>query len=374
MSTMPDKKPTQRKWSPHMWEGCDFFAWTKLLAKNRFAVRPGNWYVAAIASGVSFGHTVLKWLQHGQYGRRIAETKIEQPPIFIIGHWRTGTTLLHELMILDQRFTFPNTYHCMVPHHFLLTESLAKRYLTWMLPTRRPMDNMLVGWDRPQEDEFAMCLMGQPSPYSDFAFPNHSTFAPGSLDLEGLSPRELREWKRVFYRYLRTLTFHDPRRLVLKSPPHTARIRHLLDVFPDAKFVHIMRNPWVVFSSTVNLWRKLYQQHALQRPTFKGLEEYVLNTFVQMYARLEEGRKLVPAGQFHELRYEELVADPIDQMQKLYDSLNLGEFENLRPRLDDYLQRNADYETNKFDLAPEWREQIRTRWADVIARYGYTEP
>jgi hypothetical protein len=60
--------------------------------------------------------------QRVRYGRLIDETWIDQPPVFIIGHWRSGTTYLHELMHLDSRFVSPTTYQCFAPHHFLLTQ------------------------------------------------------------------------------------------------------------------------------------------------------------------------------------------------------------------------------------------------------------
>src|SRR5262245_16538849 len=143
-----------REWMPRVWEGCDFFAWLRLLSRNRFAVHPRYWYIAAIVSGVSAGHTALRWLQGLRYGRRIARTVVVEHPVFIIGHWRTGTTLLHELLILDERHNFPTTYQCLEPNHFLLTEGLVRRYLGFLSPSRRVVDNMPAGWERPQEDEF----------------------------------------------------------------------------------------------------------------------------------------------------------------------------------------------------------------------------
>src|SRR4029453_3325528 len=150
-------------------------------------------------------HTWLRWLQHGLYGRRIAGTKIESPPLFVLGHWRTGTTLLHELLILDPRHNFPNTYQCLEPNHFLLTESIFSRVFRFLLPSRRPMDNMEAGWDKPQEDEFALCMLGAPSPYQQIAFPQNSPPGPDSLDLDGLPRAERERWKQAFDTFLKTL-------------------------------------------------------------------------------------------------------------------------------------------------------------------------
>jgi hypothetical protein len=371
-SATQDQKAAQPEWQPHIWEGSDFFAWVRLLARNRFAVHPRLVYVAVIVTFVSMAHTALRWLQQLIYGRKVARTKITEAPLFIVGHWRTGTTLLHEFLILDDRHNYPTTYECMEPNHFLLTEGIFTRWLRFLTPSRRPMDNMAAGFDRPQEDEFALCMLGEASPYSRIAFPNRLPERAEYLDLDMLPAASLASWKRSFHRFLQQITFRNPKRLVLKSPPHSARIKVLLDLFPEARFVHIVRDPYVVFPSTVNLWKSLYRVHGLQRPTFAGLEDYVLNTFVHLYEKLEEGKQIVPAGRFHEVRYEELVRDPVGEMRKLYECLELGGFEQrLRPRLESYLETIKGYETNRYQVSPKQRAEIERRWGEVIRRYGY---
>jgi hypothetical protein len=370
-SSPPPSAPP-REWMPHIWEGCDFFAWLRLVLRNHLRISPSYWYVAFIVTFVSLGHTLLRWVQDSWYGSQLDRVSIRHDPLFIIGHWRTGTTLLHELLILDERHTYPNTYECLEPNHFLLTEALFQRWFRFLLPSRRPMDNMPAGWERPQEDEFALCMMGQPSPYLTVAFPNHPPQDQAALDLDGLPSRLRQGWKNAFLRFLRHLAFKDPRRLVLKSPTHTCRIPALLELFPDARFVHIVRDPYVVFSSTINLWKSLYQAHGLQRPTFAGLEEHVFTTFIHLYARLEQSKHLIAPNRFHEVRYEDLLADPVGQMRLLYERLELGGFEGLLPRLKGYLDANAGYRTNRYpNLSPELRDEITRRWGHIIRHYGY---
>ena len=273
-------------------EGTDAVTWAKILWRNRFAVHPKYWYIAGIVSVVSTVNLVLRWCQNGLHGERVRNTHIDKQPIFVIGHWRTGTTLLHELITQDRQFSYPDFFACFNPNHSLISEQFFKTYAQWMAPQQRPMDNMAAGWDRPQEDEFALCLLGSPSPYVDLAFPNRPSMYPGSLDLSGLSQYELLRWKRTFMRFLQTLTVRDPRQLVLKSPPHTARIPVLLEMFPDARFVHIVRDPYVVFPSTVKMWNSMTRGHCFQVSTGAGVEERVLQQFRVIYDRLEEARAL----------------------------------------------------------------------------------
>ncbi len=358
-SPAPPQPVKPPEWTPHIWQGLDFFAWLNLLLRNRCKIHWSQLYVAVIVTFISFGHTLLRWLQEAILGRRIRQTKITQPPIFILGHWRTGTTLLHELLIQDARHGYPTTYECMDPNHFLLTEKLFTRYMKFLVPSHRPMDNMKAGFERPQEDEFALCMLGQPSPYLTIAFPNNPLQDEKFLDLEGISSGALRRWQRSLKQFLKQITYKTGKRLVLKSPPHTARIKVLKDMFPGALFIHIVRDPYVVFPSTVNLWKTLYRSQGFQKPNFVGLEEYVMATFSRMYRRLEEGKKLLGPQQFYELRYEDLIKNPAGELRNVYHHLQLGGWDDFQPRLESFLATLKGYETNKYQITPEQRAVIK---------------
>jgi hypothetical protein len=362
-----------RLWAPTIWLGMDAFAWLRLLARNRFAIGLPYVHVACVNLIVGLFNTLLRWVQTVLYGRRVARTAITKPPVFIIGHWRSGTTLLHELLCVDERHTYPTTYECFAPSYFLISEDLANRWLRWLLPSHRPVDNMAMAWGKPQEDEFALCNLGQPSPYLAVAFPNRPPQFRQHLDVDGLSPRALKSWKRVFVRFLKQITFKSPKRIILKGPAHTCRIKVLLDLFPEARFVHIVRDPYVVFPSTVHFWKSLYYLQGLQNPTYKNLEEHVFETFLHMHEKLELTRQLVPPSRFCELRYEELVRNPIEQMRVLYQKLGLGDFEPVLPALEEYVGSAKGYRTNRYELSPRLRDEITLRWSSFIRQYGYSD-
>jgi hypothetical protein len=367
------KKPErQREWMPKFWYGICFTGWVRLLVLNRFRIGWRYWHHLPGIAAMSVFNSLYRKGQWFRFGWRIKPIAEDQQPLFIIGHWRSGTTLLHELLVLDPRHTYPTTYECFAPNHFLATQWFVRRFMRFLLPSRRPMDNMAAGWDRPQEDEFALCNLGVPSPYLTMAFPNRPPLDQEYLTLEELSPRALARWKRVFLRFLCEVSYFNRKRIILKSPPHTCRIKTLRELFPQARFVHIVRDPFVVFPSTVHLWKKLYAQTALQRPTFAGLEEHVFETFTRMYEKFESQRHLIGPGRFCELRYEDLVRDPIACMRSVYEKLDLGEFETVLPALRSYVEAMTGYETNRYDLAPKLRDEISRRWAAFIRKYGYS--
>lgn len=345
--------------------------WFALLRRNQFRVSPSRWAMAGIITFFSPLNSALARLQQWVYGRRLAHHRVAEDPIFVIGHWRSGTTLLHELLVLDDRFTYPDSYAVFAPDHFLVSAWLIKPLLWPLIPSHRPMDNMLSAWHLPQEDEFALCTMGLRSPYNTIAFPNEPPQDTEYLDFEGVSAEGIAQWQAGLYEFVKRITVRNGKPAVLKSPPHTGRMRVLLELFPKARFVHIARDPVVLFASTVNLWKRLYETQALQRPRFEGIEQYVLECLERMYRAYERDRAVVPHGQLCEIRYEDLVAHPLEVMRRVYDELELGDFDRVRPKLDAYFAAKADYKTNKYSLAPQWRDEVMRRWSGYAERFGY---
>jgi hypothetical protein len=360
-----------RFWIPRFWNGMNVTACFSLLVRNRFAVSPICVAMVVINCALSVLNSFLWLLETALFGRKINRTKLAQDPIFVIGHWRSGTTLLHELLVRDPRHTYPDTYACFAPNHFLVSSWLIKPCLKFLLPARRPTDNMPAGWDHPQEDEFALCNMGVPSPYLTITFPNRPPQNQDYLDLRGLPEAALNRWKSTLVWFLKCITVRNPKRIVLKSPPHTCRIRALLEMFPKAKFVHIVRDPYVVFPSTVNLWKRLYRDEGWQLPKYDGLDEHVFETLTRMYEAFDRDRPLLGGNQFCQVRYEDLVADPVGQMQSVYERLDLGNFESVRPAIEAYFASQKDYKTSRYQLPPELRAEITRRWAKFIERYDY---
>jgi omega-hydroxy-beta-dihydromenaquinone-9 sulfotransferase len=353
------------------WNGMPLSVWLRLMVRNRFHVGPLRIGMAVLVFISTLVNSLLALVQRIFWGRKIARTRIEQQPVFIVGHWRTGTTLLHELLVLDARHTFPTNYACFAPAHFVLSRRVLAPMVQWMFPNRRPVDAMALSWDSPQEDEFALCNLGVPSPYLTMAFPNRPPQDQEYLTFDDVPARELGRWKDTFLWFLKCITLRQPKRIVLKSPPHTGRIKTLLEMFPDARFVHIVRDPYVIFPSTVNLWKRLYKDEGFQTPRFKGLEDHVFDTLLRMYGAFERDRDLIPAGRFCEVRYEDLVADPLGQMRRVYEELNLGGFEEALPALKKHMEGQADYKRNRYQIAPELRKEISRRWSAYIGKYGY---
>ena len=358
----------------YLWHGMGTTAWWRLLRRNRFSITFNCLPQIVTTTLFSPFNSALRLASSARYGRALKAYEIEEDPIFILGHWRTGTTWLHELLAFDERLGCPTAYECFMPSHFVLTEPVARFWFNLFMPATRPQDGVPLGHDRPQEDEFALMNLGVPSPYMFMALPRRGPIDMDYLDLRDIDADSREAWKRSFRDFVKRVSFRQRRRLVLKSPTHTARVRTLLELFPKARFIHIARNPLAVYPSTLHTWRAMISTQGLQNPGHeeKWLDEFVLSTFEHMFRCYEEDRPLVPEGQLVEVTYEDLIANPIDNLRYIYRRLDLDGFDKIEPDVRSHLSKQGDYQTNDYRTIPAAdRAEVVRRWRPYFDRFGY---
>jgi hypothetical protein len=345
--------------------------WLRVLRENNFAVDWPYWGRAAVITLGSMPNTVLSAWENVVYRTRIRNTRID-PPLFILGIWRSGTTLLHNLIAQDDRFAYPNTYQVSFPQTFLTTEKTNARLMGFFLPKKRPMDNVTFGFAEPQEDEFALWpLLGGLT--MGWAFPRRAGFYNRYLTLRDLSAKEAAEWKAALTWFLQKVAFKHGKPLVLKSPAHTCRIKVLLELFPEARFVHIRRHPFDVFRSTGHWLRSGTPVWTLQRPEYRDLDDRIIRQYKEVYDAFFEERGLIPKGRFHDVSFEELEADPIGQVRQIYEALGLPDFKTTEPMLQRYVDSLAGFKKNVLPDPPgELQARIAREWRRCFEAWGYT--
>ena len=364
--------------------------WTNLryqLTFNSF-IRPGNfvrmarylpeiapryWPRAVLIGIAGLSALPLRWAETLFFGRRIAKTRIDHPPIFIIGHWRSGTTHLHNLFSQDPALGWVSMYQAIAPDCSLIGGRWLRRALARLVPLRRPMDNMVWPIDAPQEEEVALGKICAWSFYAQFMFPRHAReFFEHHVLLKDAGAQVTDELCAGYLRILQIATLHSGgRRLVLKNPVNTARIRMLLTLFPDAKFIHIHRSPYAVFASTRNLHHQIMAFTTLQKLDMRNSAETVFALYEGMMRRYLADWPLIPPGNFAEIQFSDLESDPIGEMRRLYDELGLPGFEATEPALRRHLASQADYRKNDFRLSREERACVTERWGFAFDAFGY---
>src|SRR5437899_1807668 len=158
-----------RRCGPGLLAGITLGQWLKLLRTDLpMDASCFPRMVAITVQGIK--NAIWARVERRRYGALLGGVKV-QPPIFILGHWRSGTTHLHQLMAEDKRFAFPNTFQVTFPHTFLSTEAWEAPMATFFMPRCRPMDGMEMTLASPQEEEFAMCASTWKSPCMGWVFP-----------------------------------------------------------------------------------------------------------------------------------------------------------------------------------------------------------
>lgn len=344
----------------HPLEGITFGDWYQLLRRERFRIDPICWPRALWLTAMSLWNSTAARTVERKLGAAIASTHVKAP-IFVLGHYRSGTTHLHELLSYDERFASPNRYQAFNPQTFLATESrFAPIVEPFMLPRRV------------QEDEVAFMVSTQLSPYMSWCFPRSTANYDRYLTFRDAEPHEIAAWSKAMDQFVKSLTLRFARPLILKSPPHTARVRQLLDVFPDARFIHIRRDPYAVFVSTIGLLKAVRPVFRLQRGPREIDIDAVIKTYADMYAAYFADRELIPPGQLVEIAYEDLERDPIGQLKIIYESLSLADFEPARPAIESYLTSITGYQKNRHPKIDDaTRRKIADAWSQCFDAWGY---
>jgi hypothetical protein len=357
-----------RHFGPGMLAGITFQQWRSL--RRNFQISPRFFLRVLSITFQSIKNSY--WLRRERRFEPLYKNVAIQPPLFILGHWRNGTTHLHNLITQDQRFSYPNGYQVSFPHTFLSTEKREIPFVSFFVPKHRPMDNVEMTITAPQEDEFALCAATFLSPIMAWVFPRQKEQFEKYLTFRNVDRTEVAEWRAAFETFLKKLQWHDNRPLVLKSPPHTARIRLLLDLFPNAKFVHIHREPFTVFQSTRRTFQLVAPWHNLQKLDVPDLDDWLIRQYRLMYDAFFEERPLIPAGHYCEVAFEDLERDPVGELRKIYRSLNLPNFSTFQPALQKYVDSLAGYKKNTLPAVdPALKTRLRHEWRKCFDEWGY---
>ncbi len=315
----------------------------------------------------------LRWAEQLRYGRRIRKTELNGAPVFLLGFGRSGTTHLHNLFHQDPQFGVVTNYQASMHPIALIGRNWLPKLFASKLPSKRPMDNVAISLEGPQEEEMAMINATNHAPLHVMNFPKaipelYDRYVSGL----GENPKDLEDWKRGYMEVLKKATIlSGGKRLVLKTPPNTARVKVLLDMFPDARFVNIVRNPYPVYQSMRNMYRKTLPGAVLQEFAWDDIDAWIIHAYqVQMRKYLDE-RSLIPPGRLVEIRYEDLDARPMAKLEETYKTLELGDFEVVRPVFNRYLESLGSYEKNRFEFPAEIVNAVNDSWDFAFEAFGY---
>lgn len=308
------------------------------------------------------------WFEHNwqSQGARIAGACLPDDPVFIVGLWRSGTTAFHELLAAVTGWATPQTWQCFNPSTCFVSRPPPEASVA------RPMDLGRISTHSPQEDEFALLLLGEPSIYRGFIDPRRLRSCAEILWSSAEVP--LGRWEE----FLRGVALEAANvRLLLKSPSHTFRLPALRTLFPRAKFIWMARRADEVLPSNLKMWRAMMKIYALWECP-PGVLESFLNDMLQAGAHvLARCLDEMPPERMLWVDFEELQVDPravLDHTLSFLEARTLSSRKELERNIDQALAQLPIYRVSETTAvvngASEALQKVMTRAREKFGRSG----
>ncbi len=334
-------------------------------------------------------NVVFLWLDHLLFpGFRKVRVR---EPIFIIAHPRSGTTLTHRLMLED-----PGRYSCTRAYELLLpsiTQKKLVRALGWI--DRRLLGGTLHRWVRsqessalgelqdihhfsllePEEDEW-FYFMTFASGVSLSLFPYVDEFA--DVMTFDRMPQDAQREHMLYYHgcLLRQLYLDGPDKVFCSKNTTTfiSKIGALAEMYPDSRFVHIVRNPCEVAPSLLSLLGTTWRQMGFPEEDVRAGLAVIHQTNMDAYERAFEALDALDPSRYHILDYRDIAAAPKATMMATYEALGIEMTPEYETILDELQERARAYVSGHAYGLEEYglsEEAIRAAAPQVFARYDF---
>jgi hypothetical protein len=310
---------------------------------------------------------------------RIVENKVlknvvaEEPPIFIIGFWRSGTTILHSLLCQDKRAGYVTTFQGVFPNLVLTQKKWLKKFLNKFLPKNRPFDGYAMDMDFPQEEDFAMMSLQPRSLYKMFYFPKDcNDIYKKELYFEDLPEKERKHWIKKYVSLIRkALKNTGGVRFISKNPCNIFRIKTLMELYPDARFIFIYRNPYSVVESMYRFANEVLPGSELQHLDGGIPREYFARLYKDALHEYLKVRETIKPGNLIEIRYEDFKKQPIDFIRDIYRQFNMQGIKEAMPGMETYFSRNKPDGRQPYPIEPETYRLVNAYASDILNRLEY---
>jgi len=328
-----------------------------------------KWILSGLVSAISSFFSIFDKLVFALKSR----PKNLKDPVFIIGHWRSGTTLLHNLMCSDPETGYPTTYQTIFPNNLFSFQWLFKFFMKVLMPDKRPVDNVSLHVDFPQEEEFALNNEIPFSFYNWWYFPKKTReIANEYLFDKTISDEDKLIWKNNFKRFVnRSLINTKGIRFISKNPPHTARIPQLLELYPNAKFIYIHRNPYEVIRSTIAFYKSILPATQLQDIDEDTLVKDILWVYKELNLKYEKDKTNIPSNNLIEITYADLVSKPDEEIKNIYKNLLNDDYKRVEKNVNEYVE-GINHILKDYKYKSEFLIQVNAELSEIIVSKGYT--
>lgn len=319
--------------------------------------------------------SLFQWYEKIYYSFKCRTFKLKSDPVFIIGHWRTGTTFLHNLISQDSQMGYVTTYQTVFPNN-LKSKFLFRTIMRALIPEKRPGDNVRLNVAFPQEEEFALTNINPLNYYQFMYFPkDYAEYYDKYIRMNGLSDKVYSKWKRDYKRMVKKAMMNTGGNIpLLKNPCNTGRLKVMLDMYPEAKFIFILRNPVIVFLSSKKFFTELLPTLWFHSASEEELEEMIFEIYDQLIHDYLETKSLIPTQNLIEIKFEDYEKEPLSFLKDLYEQFGIPDFENAKPVFMEYVERMAGYRKNTYVISRTLLDRIIDRWGFSMDLWDYKVP
>ncbi|MBR1902105.1 MAG: sulfotransferase [Bacteroidaceae bacterium] len=316
-------------------------------------------------------------LQERKYKKHLADKPLQHDPVFILGHWRSGTTFVHNIFAQDARFGYTTTYQTVFPHHMMSMQWLLKPLMKVLMPSHRPTDKMELNPDLPQEEEFALQNTCPSSYYLFWFYPQSmKEYCDRFLTMKQATDEEIADFKDKFMKIVKVSMWNSRRgvkdaQYLSKNPPHTGKVKTLVEMFPNAKFIYLVRNPYTVFESTRSFFTQTIAPLQLNTISQEEMEQNILYGYRELYDAYQEQKKFIPEGNLFEVKFEEFEKNALEITEQIYRELNIPNWEEARPAIEAYISKKKGHKKNQYQYDLRTIKMVNEAWGDILDAWGY---
>ncbi len=360
--------------------------WTPALSTPRRWLY-GHAFTFGLLLPITAGVQLIRGLDHLLFSG-FKRTEVREP-VFVIGNPRSGTTYLHRLLCMDdERFTYVKLWHTMFPaitaYRSIERIAAIDAALGGLLGRvvkfveRRAFggwdDIHAAGFNRAEEEESLFIhSWSTPSMMMFHPFPDQLD----ELDILDRMPAHeragaMRAHRTSVQRHL--YAEGSGRQFLSKNVFMCGRLHSLLDTYPDAKFIHIVRHPYEAVASTCSMFSLPWQFHSPDIDVKSERTQYWARLAMRQYRYMLEEQGNVAADQIVTIRYDDLIADPRGTLEHCYRKLGMEMSSSFRDRLRFEAARQREYRSQHAYTLEDFgltRDQVYEELRDVFEAYGF---
>ena len=341
----------------------------KMLVRNKgISLRYALRLIPLIMSGMI--SEIFRLAEQIKFGKLLDRTSLPEDPIFIVSHWRTGSTLLHELVALDENLVSPTFLDTIIPDHFLVSSRYYRNFVGHIVGKTRPIDNFAINIDSPNEHEFALLKMSGHSPIQGTIFSSNDTsyflnrytsFIPELSDEKS--------FKNAYLSFISKIHVKNGKRIVLKNPCDSLRISWLKELFPGSKFIHIRRNPYNVVPSTIKMWETVFRDNLLKGRYIEPSFSEVALFYEKMENTISSELAMLPESDHASMNYEDLVSDPVGTVAGAFQQLKLDMSTAHKHAILRYMLEKKSNQSPPRVLMQSQKDEIYRNMKDYFEKY-----